>query len=194
MAFQARDPGAERLIFQRFFRPLCLYSERITGNMPAAEDVVAEAFEKCMDRRGEFKTLENCKAFLYHLVRNASINVSNLDRSHRSAHAKIGYIQEGEVEGAFPVENEILRSELLQEIYAEIEALPGRCRTIFKLIFFEGLSTEEIAERLGIRMQTVRSQKSRAIELIKTELLKKDRFLAVLVLLALVEGYGAAVR
>jgi RNA polymerase sigma-70 factor (family 1) len=189
VAFQALDPGAEKMVFQRFFRPLCVYGERITGDMTATEDLVAEAFEKCMDRRAEFKSLENCKAFLYRAVRNSCINYTMSERYHQSVRAEIRYLAQGEPNEERADDLEIVRAELMQEIYAEIEALPGRCREIFKLIFFEGLSTDDISERMGISAQTVRSQKARAIQLIKTEMLKKDLFLSFLLLLALLEGF-----
>ncbi len=84
-------------------------------------------------------------------------------------------------------EREILRVELLKEIYDEIENLPGRCRQVFKALFIEGLSTDQIAENLSINVQTVRTQKARAIQLIKIQLLKKGKTLAVLILYAFLE-------
>ncbi len=35
-AFQQRESVAENAVFKRFFRPLVLYAERITGHMPQA--------------------------------------------------------------------------------------------------------------------------------------------------------------
>jgi RNA polymerase sigma factor (sigma-70 family) len=82
------------------------------------------------------------------------------------------------------MEREILRVELLQEIYEEIEELPGRCKEIFKMIFIQGLSTDIIGEQLGISLQTVRTQKARAIGLIRTQLLKKNRLVTLMLLTA----------
>jgi DNA-directed RNA polymerase specialized sigma24 family protein len=46
----------------------------------------------------------------------------------------------------------------------------------------EQLSSEEIGARLSINPQTVRTQKARAISLIRTALLKKNRWPAWLLL------------
>jgi RNA polymerase sigma-70 factor (family 1) len=183
--FQQGDSQAEKQVFQHFFRPLCLYSERITGQLEPAEDIVAEAFVKAWDRRQDFETMDNCKAFLYRVVRNASINFAVATRQHRLAHAQIEYVAKQDVEDEPALQREILRVELLQEIYEEIDNLPGRCREIFKLIFIHGRSNEEIAAQLSIDPQTVRSQKFRAIQLIKTELLRKGRITSLLLLMAL---------
>ena len=61
------------------------------------------------------------------------------------------------------IHQELLRLEVLQAIHTEIENLPGRCNEIFKQLFIEGLTTEEIGERLGISAQTVRTQKARLV-------------------------------
>jgi RNA polymerase sigma factor (sigma-70 family) len=82
------------------------------------------------------------------------------------------------------IETEVLRAEVLQEIYAEVENLPGRCGQIFKLLFIHGKSTEEIGGLLGINPQTVRTQKARAISLIRTALLKKGRLATFAIFLA----------
>jgi len=188
-AFQRGENLAEKQVFQLYFKPLCLYSFRITGEMGASEDIVAESFAKAWSKRQEFKALENIKAFLYRVVRNASINISLTTRQHRKAHVQIAYLIGQDMEEEPVEEREILRVELLQEIYEEIEQLPDRCGQIFKLIFFHDQTTEQIAQQLGINPQTVRTQKARAIQLIKTQLLKKNRMLTLLLLTSLLERW-----
>lgn len=178
-AFHKGETFAEKEVFLQFFRPLCLYSENITGQLQASEDIVAESFEKAWSKRREFASLENLKAFLYRVVRNASLNHAEGERRHRVHHEHLKYIGGGEGDNKEVSEHEILRVELLQAIYEEIEGLPDRCRQIFKLIFIEHLTTDQIAGRLSINVQTVRTQKARAIQLIKMELLKKNLIPAI---------------
>jgi len=49
--FHQRETLAEKQVFQKYFKPLCLYSESITGQLDASEDIVAESFEKAWGRR-----------------------------------------------------------------------------------------------------------------------------------------------
>jgi RNA polymerase sigma-70 factor (family 1) len=188
-AFQQGESQAEKQVFQQFFKPLCIYSERITGQLEPAEDIVAESFIKAWDRRQDFEALDNLKAFLYRVVRNASINFAVATRQHRQAHVQIAYVEGQQKEDEPALQREILRVELLQEIYEEMENLPGRCGQIFKQIFIHGRSTEEIAAELSINPQTVRTQKARAIQLIKTQLLKKNRISSLLLLMAILESW-----
>lgn len=187
-AFQQGESQAEKQVYHQFFKPLCIFSERITGQLEAAEDIVAEAFVKAWGRRQNFVTADNLKAFLYRVVRNASINFAVATRQHRQAHLQIAYIEGQDKEEEPADQREILRAELLQEIYEEMENLPGRCGEIFKLIFIHGKSTEEIGQLLGINPQTVRTQKARAIQLIKIQLLKKNRISSLLLLMVILDS------
>jgi RNA polymerase sigma factor (sigma-70 family) len=180
VAFQQGEPWAEKAVFDRFFEPLTLYSDRITGDLAASEDIVVEALKKAIDRRTNFPVLPKLKSFLYQVVHNASLNLVISDRRHREIHEKVRYELGQEQILTEAAETEVLRAELLREIYAEVENLPDRCSQIFKFIFLEGLTTDQIAERMGIEVQTVRSQKARAIGLIRTALLKKGRLTTLL--------------
>ena len=75
--------------------------------------------------------------------------------------------------------------EKIEGLIRKIENLPDRCKEIFRLIFIDGLTTDQIGERLNISPQTVRTQKARALDLIKSELLKKNLLSALLYLLLL---------
>ncbi|WP_315818083.1 helix-turn-helix transcriptional regulator [Paraflavitalea speifideaquila] len=45
---------------------------------------------------------------------------------------------------------------------------------MFKYIFFNGFTTDQIARQLNISPQTVINQKTRALKLLRLSLLKKD--------------------
>lgn len=181
-AFKSGDQRAEEQVFNLFFRPLCLFADGFTGQVQAAEDIVTEAFLKLFNRRNEFAALGNIKAFLYVAVRNAGISYVRTEKRHETAHRQILATA---AEDAFisdnATQNEIIRAEVIAEIYNEIERLPVKCRDIFKLLYFQGLGTDQIARQLGISTQTVRTQKARAIQLIRTELLRRKALPALLV-------------
>jgi len=183
LRFQQGDPVAADKVFLRHVKPLCFYIERITGSAEEAQDIAADTFIKLLGRRMQFKNMDNVRAFLYRSARNAAINVNIANTRHRAAHQQIGYLQRGTEASEHWLDNEQIRAEVLGAIYGEIEELPGKCREIFKAIFILGLSNEEIAGRMGIAMQTVRTQKARAIGLLRTRLLKKGQLIALLYLL-----------
>jgi len=186
-AFQEADQTAEKLVFERFFTPLCLFAERITQHVGQAEDIAAQSLERAWQRRKEIKDLGHLKNFLYRAAKNAAFNNVRADKTYRANHAVIEYLHSNDVDWGDVEEREILRAELLHKIYEEIEQLPDRCGEIFKLLYFEGLSVDEVAERMGLIAQTVRNQKTRAIGFLRTRLLKKNRLDLLLLLYLLLE-------
>ena len=185
-AVQRFEPDAEHVLFRQVYKPLCLYAHKLTGNLPAAEDIVSEIFVKAFNRRKEFTAAGNFKAFLYVAVRNACLSYRKSDLRQRQAIERITVLQSAEDTKVDPLlQNEMLFSELVHVIHQEIENLPGKCRRVFKMSFLDLLPTETIATELSINPQTVRSHKARAIQMLRAEILKKNRFPAMYLALAI---------
>jgi RNA polymerase sigma-70 factor (ECF subfamily) len=190
-AFQQKEFAAERIVFNSLFRSLCLYAEQITQHQGQAEDIVTDSMIAAFDSRDQFVEKENLKRYLYRAVRNASINYITQYKTRSDIHERILYLQQQDISDNDPVESEVMRSEIMQEIYREIELLPGQCRRIFSMIFIQGRTYEEIADKLNINIQTVRSQKSRALELLRTRLLKLSMVEMVVLLLGWLSAFNA---
>ena len=95
------------LIFQHYYRPLCLYATHYLHDIDEAEDVVQDCFVKLISRS---IMPENIKAFLYTSVRNACI-----DRLRRQS----------------PIDTEISPSDLsgtISDNQARWHDLSGDCR------------------------------------------------------------------
>jgi RNA polymerase sigma factor (sigma-70 family) len=190
-AFRNMDPMAESILFKQFFRSMCLLAETITGQLLPAEDIVAESFIKLFDKRAEFEAIDNIKAFLYVTVRNSSYTYKTTQKRHEAIHARIATGHDGaEDDLSAAVELEMIRAQLLEEIYQEIENLPPQCRRIAKMIFWEGKNTDSISQELHISPQTVRTQKARAIQLIKNQLFKDDKWAGMLLLIIYLQKFS----
>jgi RNA polymerase sigma-70 factor (ECF subfamily) len=72
-------------------------------------------------------------------------------------------------ESATP-ERELLRQEIEQTVFSTVQALPEELRTAITLREVDGLSYEEIAEKMGCPIGTVRSRIFRAREAIDQQL------------------------
>lgn len=173
--FNKGDAQALAHVFELHNRSLCYFAERLTGDRQEAEDIVADAFMKLWNKRADFENLQNIKAFLYIATRNACFDFLKHRRRSNSSHDEILYLSQ---ENDDALLHTMIETELLQKIYGEIERLPGKCRTIFKL-FLEGKSTQEIADQLNISRQNVLNQKARAIQLLRIFLLQKKFLLFV---------------
>jgi RNA polymerase sigma-70 factor (ECF subfamily) len=64
----------------------------------------------------------------------------------------------------------MIRMEVFNELYREINQLPEQCGKIVRMGYIEGMKNEEIARELGLSIQTVKNQKTRGVMLLKRRL------------------------
>jgi RNA polymerase sigma-70 factor (ECF subfamily) len=102
-------------------------------------------------------------------TRNACLNHLRHIQRKTASQSELSYLQKDKDDKDIIMD--MIEGELLKKIYPLIETLPNKCRTIFKLIYFEDASTDEVAEKLKITPRNVLNQKSRAIQLLKKKLL-----------------------
>ena len=159
--------GDSLMSFENLFRScyagLCYYVFRINDNKEEAEDIVQDAFFKLWNRWDDFNDQGSAKNFLYTTVRNASLNVVR----HGSVKKKFFDQQHKDTADEPNILQEIIRAEVIGEIYRAIEQLPAGCRTIFTMGYIDGLKNAEIAGQLGISINTVKTQKARALQLLR---------------------------
>ena len=170
-AFRAGNDHAFNWFFARHNKSLCYFASRLIQDDFQAEEIVSDCFVKLWERQQNFETADNIKAFLYITCRNACLKYLR-DLKKKTADQQM-YLSQLELSEE-TVWYEIIDTELISILGREIEALPEKCREVFSLIYFKGKKTDEIAALLNISIQTVRNHKTRAIELLKTSLLKKD--------------------
>jgi RNA polymerase sigma-70 factor (family 1) len=181
--FNKGNPEALNYVFSMHHRPLCYFAEQLTRHKHESEDIVAEAFMKIWTKRQDFETMQNIKAFLYIATRNACLDFLKHIQRRNASHKEIFYLEEDRDED--DVLHSMIESEVLQQVHAEIEKLPRKLRQIFKLAFFEGLDTWEIADKLNLSIKTVRNQKGRAIQQLRLSYLSRSIITAALIYFAI---------
>jgi len=153
------------VIFNKYHPGLLYFASQFLPYSQAAEDIVAESFIKIWQRRDHFKSLPAIKSFLYVTVKNACLNQLKQTSRYAACHEEIKYLAE-KSEELFTT-NKMIKAELLNKIWQDIELLPPVRRKIFKMIYMEGLNTFEIASALNISVDTVRVQKARALQALR---------------------------
>ena len=148
---------------------MCYYAYKITNNQESSKDIVQDVFLKYHSKPAEFSSELAIKNFLYLAVKNACLNFIRHDLVEKK-------FAENQVETALDQDqglSHIIKAEALIAIKKAIEALPEGCRTVLKLAFFEGFKNEQIALELGISINTVKTQKQRALQLLRLKFINK---------------------
>jgi RNA polymerase sigma-70 factor (ECF subfamily) len=164
--FKKGDPVAFGHFYHQFYTPLYYFARKIIVDPVVAEDVIADSFLKLWQKHEQFDSEDHIKNFLYLATKNACLNLLAHERhTKKLASALPGAISEED----FAL-NQIIRAELYWSIYNAVERLPTECSRIFKMSFLEGMKNQEIAEKLGLSVKTVKNQKTRAIHLLRKKL------------------------
>lgn len=127
------------------------FVRRIVGNPATAEDVVQQAFANIL---GKLDDRTPNSAYVVQAVRNLALN--HLRDARRRADVEISDTDLGEIADLRPTPETIVlyRSELRQLLEA-VAALSPRRREAFVFNKIEGLSYDEVADRMGISRNTV---------------------------------------
>jgi RNA polymerase sigma-70 factor (family 1) len=175
------DSHAFKKVFDQFFPSLCYFAERLISDKEEAEDIVLDLFTRLWSGKRTFESVHGLKGFLYISTRNSCLNFIQSKKKRELSKKEVIYLSQNDINGSL-LDRELINAQIMQDIYRQVEELPRQCRQIFKMIFFEGLTTAEIAETLGIASKTVLNQKLKAIQLLKGELLKKKLYLPLVLL------------
>jgi RNA polymerase sigma-70 factor, ECF subfamily len=134
----------------------------LVGQPDDAEDIVQETFVRIWRHRAEWKPSGTVGAYLYRITRNLALNVVR----NRRIRQRLAEVRGEELfrVATPPTADEVFEAELLQEeLEAAIASLPERRREIFVLCRYHRLSHREIAQTLGISIQTVANQMRSAL-------------------------------
>lgn len=166
------NENAIKIIFDKYHASVFFFATQLVKDSFIAEDIVAESFIKLWQRKTDFRHLPAVKSFLYVTVKNACLNHLKQFNRHSACHEEIKYLSDTSED--LYADQKLLKAEMLQEIWKDIEELPPVRRKIFKMIYMDGLNTFEIARELRISVDTVRVQKARALHTIRATKKQKN--------------------
>jgi RNA polymerase sigma-70 factor (family 1) len=156
-------------LYKDLYPSIFTLANKMVNNTQEAQDICTESFVKLFQSEEKFETLQNLKAYLFTITRNACLNALKRQEKHSLGHKELQYLMENK-DDIF--KNEV-EADLIGMVYAAIENLPKKCRNIFKMTLM-GYTPEEIAGHYNISISTVRNQKARGVKLLRIALLKES--------------------
>ncbi|MNX55081.1 RNA polymerase sigma factor SigX [compost metagenome] len=163
VAFNQKEVAAYNYVFRYYYPSLCQFTGRLIGH-DFAEDLVEELFLKLWSSERTFNNEEHLKAFLYHSIKNASLDF--LKTNKRTIDRNTLFTSQHSINEADYLAG-IIRSEVLIELQQAIAELPKEKGRIIKMTYLEGKSNQETADELGISVQTVKNQKLRGLAILR---------------------------
>jgi RNA polymerase sigma-70 factor (ECF subfamily) len=163
---RAGEADAFRALVVRYQRKVYALALGIVKDPDLAWDVAQEVFVRVHGHLAEFEGKSSFSTWLYRIATHLAIDAVRRERKGRREdvddvnEADVAEAGEGILStplGNDPRDN-VLRRELAGKIQEALEAIGEKHRTILVLREVEGLSYEELAERLGIHKGTVMSR------------------------------------
>ena len=154
---KAQKPAAQRLMYARFSGQLFATAIRHTNSREDAEDVLQDSFVKIFRHIKSYREDFSFEGWMRRIVVNTAITHYRKNQKH-SRHQDIDDVP------ATPrdMENKVDPEFTADELEFAIAQLPLGYRTVFCMYVIEGFKHHEIAEQLGVDVNTSKSQLSRA--------------------------------
>lgn len=165
LALQQGSSEAFAEIYRRYARMLFLEAYRKIGAREVCEDILQDVFSALWARREELQPDKSLKAYLRGALRHKVIDyyrLSCLRLKHLGALTTL--LDKPETS---PTEEALHAKESASALHQHIQSLSGSVRTIFLLSRNEGLSIDDISQKLQLSNQTVRNQISKALKLLR---------------------------
>ncbi|MDR3220371.1 MAG: sigma-70 family RNA polymerase sigma factor [Dysgonamonadaceae bacterium] len=157
--FEVDKESGFKLLFAAYYVPLCLYSVQITDSFEQAKDIVQDLFIVFWEKKLYQSIKTNLHNYLYSSVRHSSH--AFLQKN------KFIPIQEIEEIIHFPME-EIQDMEDLEEqkrrLHEELKKLSVQEYKVVNAIIIHRKKYKEVAEEMGISVNTVKTYLSRALK------------------------------
>lgn len=176
---QQGDTSALEYFFQEYMELLYYRALGYVKEPLVAEDIVQEVFIRFWDNRLELNLSVSVSAYLTRAVINACknylehVSVQQKYEQHYKA-------ENQEAEEFWDYDTDELEA-LRERLNVFIDSLPEKCREIFILACVEGLKYREVAERLDVSVNTVKTQVKSAYAKLRSDFdLKEQEYIVIL--------------
>lgn len=157
-------------LFVDYYPSLCSFAKNYLNDLQDAEDVVQEIFASLLKNPDKLNEIDSVRSYLYTTVKNKCLNqIKHLKIAERFKRSEVTEKEEPSF-----YSDHIIEEETHRLLHQAIKVLPERCRDVINLSL-KGLKNSEVAETLGISVNTVKTQKKIAYEQLRFHL--KDIFI-----------------
>lgn len=151
-------------IYFEYYRLVARTAFYILKDKDRAEDVAQEVFTKLWERKEKLSSIENVKYYVVQMSRNTALNqLKHNTMASEDTLLNLEFVDDQR-------EEQEVQNDLKLCIDKAVSLLSPKCRLVFSLSRFEGLTNDEIADHLGLSKRTVETQISQALKLFRTDL------------------------
>lgn len=161
-----KNEKAWRYLYDYYYAALCSYVDRILKGVGNPEDLVQDIFITLWESDKKFESLRDLTHYLYRACYNNALIFIRNTKIHDSILDSLGKEFDEMTDDAYV---QTIKDELVRQLYVHISKLPREQQKVIRMSI-EGNSCEEIAIKLGVSINTVKTHKSRGISSLRLKL------------------------
>ena len=165
LLIKKRDKEAFTIIYNKYHKYLYVLAERYLKNSEMAEDIVQQVFVKLWETLKNIDIQVNLKNYLYTMTKNHILNTIRDNKELISLSYENAQIELKDETADFLKMLE--ESQLISLLHEGIDLLPPQKRDICYKKINENKSNQEIADELGITVNTVKSHYQESIKMLR---------------------------
>ncbi len=169
---RAGEEAAFEVLFASHYEGMCAFAYVLIRSRDAAEDIVANVFRNLWRRRRDWQPDGPFRTYLLTATRNEALNML---RGIRRQHGLAERVAREDMVPALAApaiapDAAAAANEIDTAIERAAAKLPPQCRNVFMLRWTEGLRHREIAERMSLSIKTVEMHMTRALRILREQL------------------------
>ncbi|QEH43876.1 RNA polymerase sigma-70 factor [Chitinophaga sp. XS-30] len=166
---KARDPEVFAGVYRHYFPILFAAARKYIDDKSLAEEMIQDVFLNIWEKDLAPDHPAALKSYLFRALINRVMNHFQREKRLRHHHEALQHLSEESYLCTF-----IEEQELRENIHKAIEALPDRCKKIFKMSRFDGMKNQQIADSLQLSVKTIENQMTIALRQLRATLLEND--------------------
>jgi RNA polymerase sigma-70 factor (family 1) len=168
-SIQRRDGNAFDKFYLDHYKNFLLAAFNYLKDAGLAQEAVNDVFVKIWENADRIEIESSLKAYVYRAVINRSLDMIDKNKRRQGHQLELSRLPEETFELRGMEENE-----LKIRLYKAIDQLPQQCQKVFRMSRFEELKQQEIADRLGISIKTVKNHITHALKQLNKVLIDWD--------------------
>jgi len=170
------EKEAYQELFNKYAPKIYHFSLSYLKNDADAEELVQDVFLKVWEKRKILDSTQNIKTYIFKIAINT---IYDFIRRKNIENAFNDFAKENYETNSNSTWNTIVLEDMQATLKKLVAQMPEQRRKVYKLSKEDGLSNEEIAQKLKLSKRTVENQLYRAVAFLK-EHLKNDSAIALL--------------
>lgn len=158
---------AQSMLYKRYASNLLGLCMRYSKSKDEAEDILQDGFIKIFEKISSLEKTSSLEPWMRRIMVNTAINSYHKNLKHYFNQD----IDEMQIESTDEPEQEYMPHLSPEQVMKSIQKLPEGYRMVLNMYVFDGFSHKEIAEELGVSINTSKTQLLKARKKLKKEFL-----------------------